>query len=127
MSLASQGARMAHLSKDVVYMEMEQGSNLEPREQQKRTLYPLHQPHLAGTLRRALFRAKEFFVVLLNRYTIDGHEIQIFDTKWIFDRAQNIFFLPILFIFYYVNTYGAEEDIMSKKGTIQIAKTSCWS
>ena len=59
MSLASQGARMAHLSKDVVYMEMERGSNLELREHQKRTLYPLHQPHLAGTLRRALFGREE--------------------------------------------------------------------
>ena len=30
---------MAHLGKEVVFMEMERGSNLEPREHQKRTLY----------------------------------------------------------------------------------------
>ena len=116
---------MAYLGKGVVFMEMERGSNLEPRKHQKRTLYPLYQPHLAGTFRRALFCAKEFFVVVLNRYTIADHEIQTFNC--ISMGLKNIFFLPILFIFYYVNTYGAEEDIMSKKGTIQIAKTSGWS
>ena len=68
---------MAYLGKGVVFMEMERGSNLEPREHQKRTLYPLYQPHLAGTFRRALFCAKEFFVIVLNRYMMARHEIQI--------------------------------------------------